>query len=238
MIRIRKSSDRGHANHGWLDTFHSFSFDTYHDPTHMGFRSLRVINEDRVAGGGGFPPHPHRDMEIITYILAGALEHRDNMGNQGVIRPGEVQRMSAGAGVVHSEFNHSPSEPVHLLQIWIRPQERGLPPGYEQKTIGLNEAEAGARGRLLEVASPRPGPRAVTIHQDAALYTALLEDGQSVEHALAPGRAAWIQVARGQVDLNGTSLAAGDGAALEQESALRLTGHSPEPAELLLFDLA
>ena len=210
MITLRPGNERGHANHGWLDTYHTFSFDTYHDPEHMGFRSLRVINEDWVAGGKGFPPHGHRDMEIVTYVLEGALQHQDSMGNGSVIRPGEVQRMSAGTGVTHSEYNPSPTERLHLMQIWIKPEARNLEPSYEQKKFPAE----GRRGRLQLLASREANHGSVKIHQDAALYTALLETGQSVEHSLAPGRGAWIQVARGQVEVNGTSLAAGDGAAI------------------------
>jgi len=218
MIQVRKSGDRGHANHGWLDTFHSFSFDTYHDPAHMGFRSLRVINEDRVAPGMGFGMHPHRDMEIITYVLEGALEHRDSMGNRGVIRPGEVQRMSAGTGVRHSEYNPSSSEPLHLLQIWILPERQGIAPSYEQKPI------VAARGALALVAGPATENGAVAIHQDAKLFTARLEDGDTVRHMLPRGRHAWLQVTRGAVRLNGAEFSAGDGAAISDESVLEISG--------------
>ena len=227
MIRIRKAADRGHANHGWLDTWHTFSFDSYHDPAHMGFHSLRVINEDHVAAGAGFPPHPHRDMEIITYILAGALEHRDSMGSHGVIRPGEVQRMSAGQGIRHSEFNHSRSDPVHFLQIWILPNVQGVKPSYEQKRIELD-------GGLWLVASPDGDNGSVMIHQDARVYAARLNGGE-VSHALAPGRRAWLQVARGTAKLNGMTLQAGDGTSIEAETSLRLAADGS--AEVLLFDL-
>lgn len=234
MITLRPSNERGHANHGWLDTYHTFSFDTYHDPRHMGFRSLRVINEDFVAGGKGFPPHAHRDMEIVTYILEGAIEHQDSMGNGGVIRPGEVQRMSAGTGVTHSEFNPSPTERAHLLQIWIRPEAYGLEPSYEQKKL----APEGRRGRLQLVASREAHDGAVKIHQDTALYAAELSPGEKVRHQLGDGRHAWLQVARGAVTQNGVALQAGDGVAVSDESQVEIAGAGDEPAEVLLFDLA
>jgi redox-sensitive bicupin YhaK (pirin superfamily) len=231
VIKVRKSDERGHFNFGWLDTYHSFSFGEYYDPRNMGFRSLRVINEDFVSPGHGFPPHGHRDMEIVTYILAGALQHRDSMGNGSVIRPGDVQRMSAGTGVRHSEFNPSEDEPVHLLQIWILPAEEGIRPGYEEKRFAEDER----RGRLRVVASPDGRDGSVTIRQDASIYTTLLDAGQEVEHALGPGRHAWAQVARGSVELNGQSLGQGDGAAVSEEARLVITAR--EPAEVLLFDL-
>ena len=235
MIEVRKSNDRGHASHGWLDTYHTFSFDTYYDPSNMGFRSLRVINEDRVGPGQGFGMHPHRDMEIITYVLEGALEHRDSMGNRGVIKPGEVQRMSAGSGVRHSEFNHSEAESVHLLQIWIEPKEHGIKPSYEEKALD----RAQLRGKLTPVAAPNPnGSGAVTIHQDAKLFATVLEGEDQVAHKLDRGRHAWVQVARGKVSVNGQELAAGDGAAISDEAAVQLAATSSEPAEVLLFDLA
>lgn len=234
MITLRPSAERGHANHGWLDTYHSFSFDTYHDPKHMGFRSLRVINEDFVDGGKGFPPHGHRDMEIVTYILEGALQHQDSMGSGGVIRPGEVQRMSAGSGVTHSEFNASPTERVHLLQIWILPEARGLEPSYEQKKF----AAEGRRGKLQLLASRDARDGSVRIHQDAALYTAALAPKEAVTHALVAGRHAWLQVARGAVTLNGVALKAGDGAAVSDERALEISGAGSGDSEVLLFDLA
>ncbi len=234
MITLRPSEERGHLDHGWLDTYHTFSFDQYHDPEHMGFRSLRVINEDRVAGGKGFPPHGHRDMEIVTYILEGALEHKDSMGSGGVIRPGEVQRMSAGSGVTHSEFNASPTERVHLLQIWIKPESRGLEPSYEQKKFPAE----GRRGRLQLLASQEAREGSVRIHQDAALYTAALAPKEAVRHKLGAGRHAWLQVARGAVTLNGVALKAGDGAAVSDEAALEIAGAGDESAEILLFDLA
>jgi hypothetical protein len=231
MITLRRSAERGHADYGWLDTRYTFSFADYYDPDHMGFRALRVINDDRVAGGGGFPSHPHRDMEIVTYVLDGALQHRDSMGTGSIIRPHEVQRMSAGTGVVHSEFNASPDDPLRLLQIWILPEKRGLKPGYEQTTF----PEAEKRGRLRLVASPDGAGGSVTIRQDVRLYASLLAPGESVTHRLAPGRHAWLQVARGAVRLNGTEMAEGDGAAVLDEEALTIEGTSP--AEILLFDL-
>jgi redox-sensitive bicupin YhaK (pirin superfamily) len=230
MIAVRKSGERGHFDYGWLDTRHTFSFDRYYDPAHMGFRSLRVINEDRVAAGQGFPTHPHRDMEILTYVVEGALEHRDSMGTGSVIRPGDVQRMSAGTGITHSEFNPSGSEPLHLLQIWILPGQKGLTPEYEQKFFPAEEK----RGRLRLVAAPDGADGAITIHQDTRVYAALLEPGQEVMHEIA-GRHAWVQVIRGAVTVNGTALAAGDGAAVSKE--LRLTLRATEPSELLVFDL-
>ena len=231
MITIRKSEDRGHFDHGWLDTYHTFSFDQYYDPAHMHWRSLRVINEDRVAAGQGFPTHSHRDMEIITYILEGALEHRDSMGNGSVIRPGDVQRMTAGTGVSHSEFNPSKSEPVHLLQIWILPNARQLTPGYEEKHFPETERV----GKLRLIASNDASDGSVNIHQDARVYASILEAGQSVEHALADNRYAWLQIARGTVKLNELEMKQGDGAAISRET-LNIVAH--DRAELLLFDLA
>jgi len=231
VITVRPAAARGHANHGWLDTWHTFSFADYHDPRHMGFRHLRVINEDRVQGGQGFGTHPHQDMEILTYVLDGALQHRDSMGNGSIIRPHEVQRMSAGTGVTHSEFNASPTEMVHLLQIWILPSERGLPPGYEQRAFPPAEA----RGRLQLVAASDGREGAVTIHQDVALYVTGFEPGELVVHALRPGRHAWVQVARGRLRVNDTGLGAGDGAALADEPRVELA--ADVPAEALLFDL-
>ena len=231
MITIRKAKDRGHLDHGWLDTYHTFSFDQYYDPRWMGFQSLRVINEDRVAPRHGFPTHSHRDMEIITYILEGALEHQDSMGNGSVIRPGDVQRMTAGTGVSHSEANPS-DEPVHLLQIWILPNARGLKPGYEQKVFSDDEK----RGRLRLVASADGREGSVTINQDANVYATVLEPGQQVTHPIAPNRHAWIQVAKGIVILNGTQLYQGDGAAASNEPSLTI--NPLVLSELLLFDLA
>lgn len=232
MIKIRKAHERGHADHGWLDTWHTFSFADYHDPEQVGYSSLRVINDDRVAPGGGFPTHPHRDMEIVTYVLAGALEHQDSMGNGTVIQPGEVQRMSAGAGIRHSEFNASKSEAVHLLQIWIMPSQNGLTPSYEQKFFDRAEK----LGKLRLVASPDGRDGSVTIHQDAKIHAALIDPEHSAEHALAQDRRAYLHVAQGEVSLNGQALQAGDGARIEGETKLHLKSGSS--AEILLFDLA
>ncbi len=234
MMLIRPAAERGHANHGWLDTRHTFSFADYHDPEHMGFSDLRVINEDRVKPGQGFGTHGHRDMEIVSYVLEGELAHRDSMGNGSVIRPGEVQRMSAGTGVLHSEMNPSREHPVHFLQIWILPERGGLPPSYEQKAF----PEAERRGRLRLVASPDAAEGSVKLHQDARLYLALLADGERVTHAIPPRRSAWVQVARGELDLNGERLRAGDGAAVKDERALELVGRGASAAEVLVFDLA
>ena len=230
MITIRRAEERGHADHGWLDTYHTFSFADYYDPAHMGFRSLRVINEDRVRGGRGFGTHGHRDMEIISYVLEGALGHRDSTGTDGVLRPGEVQRMSAGTGVMHSEMNASYDELVHFLQIWILPERNGITPGYEQK----NFDDDGKRGKLRVVASPDARDGSLKIHADVALYTSLLDDGQSVTHDFAPGRYGWVQIARGEAEVNGENLKAGDGAAIENESRVTIAGKG---AEVLLFDL-
>jgi quercetin 2,3-dioxygenase len=232
MINIRKSNDRGRANHGWLDTHFTFSFADYFDPEHVQFRTLRVMNDDRVAGGGGFPMHPHRDMEIVTYVLEGALEHRDSMGNGSVIKPGDVQYMSAGSGVTHSEFNPSKTEAVHLYQIWMLPEKKGMKPAYDQKTFSETEK----RGKLRLVASPDGREGSLKIRQDNELYATVLEAGDSVKHALKPERHAYVQVARGSVKLNGQQLAEGDGAAISAEKAVELTG--VKDAEVLLFDLA
>jgi redox-sensitive bicupin YhaK (pirin superfamily) len=232
MIVKRPAAERGHFDHGWLDTTHSFSFAGYHDPAHMGFRTLRVINQDRVAGGRGFSAHSHRDMEIVTYVLAGALEHADSMGNRSVIVPGDVQRMSAGTGVTHSEFNPRPDEPVHFLQIWLVPDRRGLAPGYEQRAIPEEEKRGGLR--LIASRDGRDG--SVTIHQDVDLLASRLGPGERVKHALAAGRHAWLQVISGGIELNGAPLGAGDGAAVSRESALEMV--ALEPAHFLLFDLA
>src|ERR1700716_3830694 len=232
MITIRKSNDRGHADHGWLDTRFTFSFAEYFDPEHVQFRTLRVMNDARVAGGGGFPKHPHRDMEIVTYVLEGALEHKDSMGNGSVIKPGDVQYMSAGTGVAHSEFNASKSEPVHLYQIWMLPEKQGLKPVYDQK----NFSEAEKRGKLRLVVSPDGREGSVKIRQNNELYATVLGPGQSVKHRLKPERYAYVQVARGTVKLNGQELAEGDGAAVSNEKALDITG--VKDAEVLLFDLA
>jgi redox-sensitive bicupin YhaK (pirin superfamily) len=228
MIQIRHREERGHFDLGWLDTYHTFSFDRYYDPQHMGFRALRVINEDRVAPAQGFGTHPHRDMEILTYILEGALEHKDSMGTGSIIRPGEVQRMSAGTGITHSEFNPSKSEALHLLQIWILPEARGIKPSYEQKQINRNEM----KGQLRLIASREPAGDAVKIHQDVRLYGAVL-NGETVKHEMQPGRYAWIQVARGSMSVDSSALQAGDGIAISDESQLTLSGNG----EALLFDL-
>ena len=232
MITIRKSEDRGHFDFGWLDTYHTVSFDQYYDPAHTHWRSLRVINEDRVQPAHGFPTHSHRDMEIITYILSGALEHRDSMGNGSVIRPGDVQRMSAGSGVSHSEFNPSEVEPVHLLQIWILPRSHGLPPSYEEKHF----SDAERRGRLRLIASSDGRDGSVTIHQETQVYATVLDAGQTAVHALDGNRYAWVQVARGTIRLLEVELKQGDGAAVSRESELVITAH--DQAEVLLFDLA
>lgn len=231
MITVRPAADRGHTDFGWLDTAHSFSFGDYHDPRFMGFHSLRVLNDDRIAGGGGFPTHPHRDMEIITFVLAGALEHKDSLGTGSVIRAGDVQRMTAGTGILHSEFNASKTEPVHLLQIWLFPEARGLTPGYAQESF-----PAEARKGVLKLVASRDGrDGSVSFRQDASVYAAALDAGQKVTHTLAPGRAAWVQVATGSVSLNGKPLAAGDSAAVADESALELVG--VESGETLVFDV-
>ncbi len=232
MITIRKSRERGHFDHGWLNTYFTFSFADYYDPQHVHFRTLRVLNDDRVAAGAGFPEHPHRDMEIVTYVLEGALEHRDSMGNGSVIRPGDVQYMSAGSGVTHSEFNASKSEPVHLLQIWMFPEKKGFKPAYDQKNFPREDKQ----GKLRLVASPDGRDGSVTIRQDNELYATVLGTGESVRHELKPERYAFVQVARGSVKLNGTTLGEGDGAAISGEKAIELTG--VKDAEVLLFDLA
>lgn len=232
MITIRKAQQRGHFDFGWLNTYHTFSFDQYYDANHMGFRSLRVINEDFVQPGQGFPTHGHRDMEIVTYVLEGALEHRDSMSNGSIIRPGDAQRMSAGTGVRHSEANPSPAASVHLLQIWILPNEKNLQPEYEEKKFSDEEK----RNKLRLIVSPAGDEGSVRIHQDAKIYASLLDEGRQVDHALENGRSAWLQVAAGSVVLNDVTLGQGDGAAVSQESNLRIT--AKEPAEVLLFDLA
>jgi quercetin 2,3-dioxygenase len=234
MITLRPAEERGHFDHGWLNTYHSFSFADYHDPKHMGFRSLRVINEDYVAPGNGFGTHPHRDMEIITYVLEGALAHKDSMGNGSAIRPGEVQRMSAGTGVLHSEYNNSPAQEVHLLQIWLLPEKRGIVPTYEQKTFVREEK----LNRLRLVASPDASDGSVLIHQDAKLYGSILEPGKTVTHDLAAGRHGWIQLVDGNLTLNGRRLKPGDGAAISDESKVEITSTGDTEAEFLLFDLA
>jgi redox-sensitive bicupin YhaK (pirin superfamily) len=232
MTSIRRAEDRGHAQHGWLDSHHSFSFAEYYDPQHMGFRALRVINEDRVAAGQGFGAHPHRDMEIISYVLEGALQHRDSLGTGSVIRPGDVQRMSAGTGVTHSEFNASESEPVHFLQIWLVPSQRGIRPSYEQKSFSVAER----RGRLRVVAAPDARDGSLELHADAVVYCGLFDAGESAELPLAEGRHAWVQVARGKVRVDGTELNPGDGLSSSESRNMRIEG--VEAAELLVFELA
>ncbi len=231
MLIVRPSEARGHANHGWLDTRHTFSFADYYDPGQMGFRALRVINEDRVAPRSGFGTHPHRDMEIITYVLSGQIEHRDSMGSLGVLRAGELQRMTAGTGVLHSEMNRSGQE-LHLLQIWILPERQGLTPSYEQKAF----PEKDRQGRFRLVVSPRGEDGSLKVHQDLRLYSTLLGRGEQAGFELASGRHAWLQVARGAGTLNGVALKAGDGVAVSDESRLLLS--ATEPLEALLFDLA
>jgi len=232
MISIRHSEERGGGDYGWLNTRHTFSFNTYHDPKFMGFRSLRVINEDYVAPGQSFPTHPHRDMEIITYVLDGALEHKDSLGTGSVIRPGDGQHMSAGSGIRHSEANSSKTKGAHFLQIWILPDRQGIKPSYEQKAFPTEEK----RGKLRLIASPTAEDGSVTIHQDAKLYATLLAPGETVTHQMEPDRHAWIQIAKGSVELNGKVLKQGDGAAISNEKQLTVKG--TEDAEVLLFDLA
>jgi len=231
MLEIRRSADRGRADHGWLRSFHTFSFADYHDPEWMGYGPLRVINDDRVAPGEGFGKHGHRDMEILTYILAGALEHRDSMGNGSVIRPGDVQRMSAGTGVTHSEFNPSATEEVHFLQIWLLPEALRLTPGYEQKHL----TAADKRGRLRLIAAHDAEDGAVVIHQQARIYAGLLDGAESAEFRVAPGRRAWLQMARGALSVDDVRLSAGDGA--RTAGPVQLTLHGGTDAEVLVFDL-
>jgi redox-sensitive bicupin YhaK (pirin superfamily) len=232
MIAIRQAAARGHADHGWLDTYHTFSFAGYRDPAHMGFRSLRVMNEDTVQPGQGFGEHPHHDMEIVTYVLEGALEHKDSMGNGEVLRAGELQRMSAGTGITHSEFNPSRDEPVHLYQIWLFPDRKGVEPSYEQKRFPDEQRQ----NRLRLVASRDAAEGSLLIHQDARIYLATIDDGREVSHTLADGRHAWVQVLRGAAALNDHDLTAGDGAAMSDER--RLTIQAKGGAEVMLFDLA
>ncbi|MGH9902598.1 MAG: pirin family protein [Pyrinomonadaceae bacterium] len=232
MITVRPGDERGHADHGWLDTRHTFSFSSYYDPRHMGFRALRVINEDRVSPGQGFGAHSHRDMEILSYVVSGGLEHRDSMGNGAVTRPHEWQRMSAGTGVRHGEANASATEPVHFLQIWIIPEAEGIEPGYEQKLFAPEEKT----GRLKLVASRDGREGSLTIHQDVSLYNAILKSGETVEHRPEPGRHAWLQVIKGAVELNGNRMGAGDGAAVSSERLLTI--RAGEDGEVILFDLA
>lgn len=231
MINIRKANDRGHADHGWLDSHHTFSFANYYDPEHMGFRELRVINEDRVAGGKGFGTHPHKDMEIFSYVLEGTLEHKDSMGNGRQLKPGQIQLMSAGQGVAHSEFNPSPTEPLHFLQIWIQPLEHGLKPSYTEWHPKPEHAEA---SKVL-VISPDGRESSATIHQDADIYRIRLKAGQTVEHNLKQGRGAWLQIVKGALTFNDVPLATGDGASTEEPGTLRLT--ATHPTEAILFDL-
>jgi quercetin 2,3-dioxygenase len=230
-ITIRRSADRGRANFGWLDSRHTFSFGNYYDYNHMGFGPLRVINQDVVAGGGGFPAHPHADMEIVSYVLEGALEHKDSIGTGSVIRPGDVQRMSAGTGIRHSEFNASRTDPVHFLQIWILPERKGLAPSYEQKSFSTDNK----RGVLRLIGSRDGRDGSVTIHQDVDLFATVLEESETVTHALRRGRIAWVQVARGAIELNGERLEAGDGAAIENVSSLAISG--TKSSEVLVFDM-
>jgi quercetin 2,3-dioxygenase len=232
MITLRKSADRGHANHGWLDSFHSFSFADYYDPQQMGFGSLRVINEDRVEPGMGFGTHSHRDMEIITYVLEGGLQHKDSMGNGSVIKPGDVQRMSAGTGVTHSEFNASQTEPVHFLQIWIQPKFTGIQPGYEEKIFNDDEK----RGKLRLIASMTARDGSAKIHQDASIYASIIQFNQILTYNIAAGRSAYVHVARGSIEVNGQTLQQGDGAKIQNESLL--TFSAKVSAEFLLFDMA
>lgn len=231
MITIRRSAERGHFDHGWLDTYHTFSFADYHDPRFMGFKSLRVINEDRVQPGQGFGQHPHRDMEIVTYVLSGELAHRDSLGNGAVIRPGEIQYMAAGSGIIHSEFNPSKDDPVHLIQIWIMPNRKGVSPRYEQRRFPA----ISSAGALTLLASPDGRAGSIQINQDAELYAATLREGQRTRHQLARGRGAWLQVLRGTIEVDGQKLNAGDGAMVTDEPALSVSATSA--AELLLFDL-
>ena len=232
MLTHRKSDDRGHTDFGWLNSRHSFSFGEYHDAAHMGFGPLRVINDDRVAGGGGFPTHAHADMEIITYVLEGALEHKDSLGTGSVIKPGDVQRMSAGTGIRHSEFNASKTEPVHFLQVWILPKQRGLEPSYEQKSF----AERDAQGKLRLIGAKDGRDGAVTIHQEVDLYVAKLALADTVAHDIKPGRTVWLHIATGRAVVNGLPVEAGDGVAVREESTLHIEGQGPG-AEVLLFDV-
>ena len=234
MIQIRKGEERGHANHGWLDSYHTFSFAGYHDPKHMGFRSLRVINEDRVQPNRGFGSHGHRDMEILSYVLEGSLAHKDSMGHQEVLGPNEIQRMSAGTGLMHSEFNPSATEPVHFLQIWLEPASTGTPSSYEQIKFDPQEKQ----GKLRQLAGPEGDPGIARINQDAQVFVAELAEGKQIVYPIGLQRYAWVHVIRGTVTVNGTALKAGDAAAVNREETLALTGANVEPSEILLFDLA
>ena len=235
MIKIRRNQDRGHADHGWLKSHFTFSFSDYYDPQHMGFSALRVINDDRIAPGKGFGPHAHRDMEILTYVLEGKLLHRDSMGERHVLGPNEIQMMSAGTGIVHSEFNASQTEAVHLFQIWILPDQEDLQPGYQQ--IAFNPAQKRGRLRLLAAPGQNREEAVTAIHQNARVYVAQVESKQDVDYAVGAGRHAWLQVVAGDVMLNGQSLKEGDGAAIESERALSISGAGPDGGEVLLFDL-
>jgi len=232
MLEPRRSEDRGHAQHGWLESYHTFSFAGYHDPKHMGVRALRVINEDRVQPGKGFETHSHRDMEILSYVIEGALEHKDSMGNGSIIRPGELQLMRAGTGVTHSEFNQSTQELVHFLQIWVVPDTEGLEPAYDQRQFPDSER----RGRLRLIASPDGADGSVRVHQDVSLYATLMDEGDSLEHALSRDRFAWVQVVEGKLEVSGRALDAGDGMAISNEPVVTLSSSSP--AEVLLFELS
>ena len=231
MITVRRATDRGHANHGWLDTWHTFSFADYQDSKHIRFRALRVMNEDRIGPGKGFGTHPHHDMEIVTYVLTGALEHRDSMGNGEVLRPGEFQRMSAGTGITHSEFNPSSDEPTHLYQIWLLPERKGIKPSYEQKRFD----ESGRHNQLQLVASPDAAGGSLTIHTDARVFLADVDTGQSVQHTIEPDRHVWVQILKGQIQLNNALLLTSDGAAVSNEESLTITAE--QASEILLFDL-
>lgn len=232
MITLRKSEERGHVDHGWLDTYHTFSFATYHDKKWMGFRDLRVINQDKVIASEGFGTHGHENMEIVTYVYEGALEHKDSMGTGSVLRPGYVQRMSAGTGVTHSEFNHSKDEDLRLLQIWILPAKKGIEPAYEEK----NFKDEMKKNNLRLVVSPNGKEGSVTVNQDTSIYASLLDEGKTVTHTLQKGRGAWVQLVKGALDLNGKTLNAGDGAAVEDEKEIKLS--AKKNSEFLLFDLA
>ena len=232
MIQLRKANERGYVDHGWLQANHTFSFGGYHDPAHIGFRSLRVMNEDRIQPGQGFGMHPHRDMEIVTYVLSGALEHQDSMGNGQVLTPGEFQHMSAGTGIMHSEFNPSATEPVHLYQIWLMPSEKGIEPSYEQRQF--NDLQM--TNQLCLVASPNSSNDSLQIHQDASIYLSKFDESQQIVQSLAPQRHAWLQVLRGQITLNDQLLGTSDGAAVSEESQLTITAETN--SEIMLFDLA
>jgi redox-sensitive bicupin YhaK (pirin superfamily) len=234
MIQVRRSEERGHANHGWLNTYHTFSFADFYDPKFMGFRSLRVINEDRVTPGQGFGTHGHRDMEILTYVVKGQIAHRDSMGHEEILGPNEVQRMSAGTGIRHSEYNPSSTEPLHFFQIWIEPATRGTAPGYEQLRFDPEEK----KDKLKRLAGPKGGDGEARINQDAEMFVAELSKGAEIPHSLGANRAAWVHVVRGEVAVNGTALRTGDAAAVTGEENVTLTGVGSDPGEILLFDIA